>query len=67
MSWYAKPTGHQALIIDETTGDNIAVVYDPANADTLARAPALRALVELVAAGDTEYEEVRRLAIEALQ
>lgn len=65
--WYAKSTGLQAVVIDERTGDNIAVVYDPANADTLARAPALRAVLELLAAGNTEYDEARRLAIEALQ
>ena len=55
QSWYAKPSaGHeihnQALIIDEATGANIAVVYDSAHAPLLAAAPELLGEVALEAA-----------------
>jgi hypothetical protein len=38
QSWYAKDSGggHQGLIIDETTGETIAVSYRPENANLLA-------------------------------
>jgi len=35
---------HQGLIVDETTGENIAVAYDKANAPLIAAAPELLAL-----------------------
>ena len=38
--WYGKITGsNQGLIIDETTGENIAVAYDPINTTLIAMAP----------------------------
>ncbi len=41
-SWYVASTGnHQGLIIDEETGENIAVCYDKADAPLLAVAPEL--------------------------
>ena len=47
--WYTnpKPEAAQGLIYSETTGENIAVAYDPKNAHVIAAAPAL-----LVAASD---------------
>ena len=39
--YVAKTGNYQRLIIDENTGENIAVVYDAKNADVLAAAPDL--------------------------
>ena len=36
MTWYAKSTGEQGLVIDEETGRNVAVVYDKKDTKTLA-------------------------------
>ena len=34
MNWYSKElSSNQALVIDEDTGDNVAVVYDAKNAE----------------------------------
>lgn len=42
MNWYqSKTNSHQGLIVCETTGANIAVVYDKAHTPILAAAPAL--------------------------
>ena len=42
MNWYASPTGnHQGLVIDEATGDNIAITYKKENAPLVAAAPDL--------------------------
>jgi len=43
MKWYTKtkPDDLQGLIIDETTGANIAVTYDPKGAALIAAAPDL--------------------------
>jgi myo-inositol-hexaphosphate 3-phosphohydrolase len=42
IRWYVASTGnHQGLVIDETTGANIAVTYDKKNAQLIAAAPAL--------------------------
>lgn len=42
-SWYSKPTGcgGQGLVIDEATGNNIAVAYDETNGSLIAAAPDL--------------------------
>ena len=43
--WHVASMGnHQGLIVDETTGENIAVAYDKANAPLIATAPELLAL-----------------------
>jgi len=40
--WYEGNTGnHQGLVINEETGENIAVVYDKANTPLIASAPEL--------------------------
>jgi hypothetical protein len=40
--WYVASTGnHQGLVIEETTGANIAVTYDKENAPLVAAAPRL--------------------------
>jgi len=40
--WYVAKTGnHQRLIVDENTGESIAVVYEKENADVVAAAPDL--------------------------
>jgi len=59
ITWYEAKTGnHQGLIIDEKTGDNIAVTYDKENAAVIVRAVnAYAPLVELV-------NKYRREAIE---
>lgn len=41
--WYESSTGnHQGLVISETTGRNVAVTYDKADARMIAQAPAMR-------------------------
>lgn len=53
MKWYTKtkPEDTQGLICDEKTGRNVAVSYDPQDAQLIASAPALRdALTDLLAA-----------------
>ena len=43
-AWYVSKTGdHQGLVVSEATGENIAVVYDKANAKLIAAAPELLA------------------------
>jgi hypothetical protein len=46
-AWYVSTTGnHQGLIIDETTGANIAVSYDAKHAPLIAAAPDLLAVCQ---------------------
>lgn len=35
-TWYSKETKYQGLVIDEQTGANIAVTYDPKDAEKIA-------------------------------
>lgn len=45
-SWHESKTGnHQGLIIDDKTGDNIAVTYDKQHASLVAAAPELLHMV----------------------
>ena len=51
--WYAKITNRgsvheQGLVIDEKTGANIAVTYDPKDAPLVAAAPDLLAALEVI-------------------
>ena len=49
-SWHIGRTGnHQALVICEKTGKNIAVVYDKADAPLIAASPNLLAALERLA------------------
>ena len=51
MKWYHAKIGNihdQGLVIDEETGENIAVVYDKKNAPLLAAAPELLAGLKAV-------------------
>lgn len=52
--WYtnARPTDTQGLVYAESTGENIAVTYDPKNARLIAAAPDLLAALQAVA-GET--------------
>lgn len=50
--WYSKTTNvgspsEQGLVIDESTGRNVAVAYDPKDGPLLAAAPELLAALEL--------------------
>lgn len=48
-SWCtASTSNHQGFVIDENTGDNIAVVYDKANVPLIAVAPKLLAACKLL-------------------
>lgn len=74
MTWYVEKTGpYQNIIIDEETGDNIAVVYDAKNANILAAAPdllkALKACRAYMLGDATELDlvETDRLAEQAIQ
>lgn len=55
--WYSKNTSSgQALVIDEATGANIAVAYDPQHGALLAAAPELLALARhITAMADDSY------------
>jgi hypothetical protein len=48
MTWYnaTKKDSWQGLVYDETTGENIAVTYNPDNARLVAAAPDLLAALE---------------------
>jgi hypothetical protein len=49
-TWYESSTGnHQGLVVEETTGRNIAVTYDKADAALIAAAPDLLAALEAIA------------------
>lgn len=46
-TWYVANTPNgQGLVVDERTGANVAVVYDPTNAPIIAAAPALLAALQ---------------------
>ena len=50
--WYTKPIRHhtaftQGLIVDDKTGRNVAVSYDPNDAELIAAAPDLADAAEL--------------------
>lgn len=54
--WYRASNTIQGLVISEVTGANIAVTYDPNDADLIAAAPELLgALVELVQSAEYIY------------
>lgn len=55
-SWYEANMGndHQGLVISESDGANIAVVYDKKNAPLIAAAPELLAALKLVV--NSEYD-----------
>lgn len=58
--WYAKNNQFQGLIVCETTGENIAVTYNPKYSALVAAAPELlNALYGLLSLADNEnlYEE----------
>ena len=59
--WYEASTGnHQGLIIEEDTGENIAVSYDKADARLIAAAPdllaAAMAFVKSIDSHSQDYE-----------
>jgi len=56
-SWYSKPTGcgGQGLVIDEATGNNIAVAYDETNGSLIAAAPDMLATLRAIAADCEDY------------
>lgn len=46
-TWYVSSTGnHQGLIIDESTGENIAVTYDKKHAPLIAESPNMLKLLK---------------------
>lgn len=69
MTWYEAKTGnHQGLIVDEATGENIAVSYEKENARLIAAAPrmydALRLFVDwhdTLIKGNTKKISVQRM------
>jgi hypothetical protein len=49
-TWYEAKTGnHQGLVVEETTGRDVAVAYDKADAALIAAAPELLAALETIA------------------
>ena len=58
--WYEASTGNdQGLVVDENSGDNVAVVYDKANARLIAAAPkTLEALDKLADRADKVMADI---------
>jgi hypothetical protein len=67
-TWYvANMAGHQGLIIEEETGENIAVAYDKEDANIIAAAPEmLSALLECEVLVN-DYPQVKRMVKEAIK
>ena len=75
MNWYKAKNSNdtQGLVIDEKTGANIAVTYDPKHAELIAAAPeladalgAISDLADMVDATRTE-KKIARIARAALK
>lgn len=49
-NWYAAKAGNdsQGLVIEESTGRNVAVTYDKADAELVARSPAMQATLAAI-------------------
>lgn len=61
-AWYVSKTGdHQGLVVSEATGENIAVVYDKANAPLMAAAPDLLVAIRDIA-GLAQMQDVYDVA-----
>lgn len=57
-NWYAGGTGnHQGLVIEESTGRNVAVMYDSSDAPLAAAAPAMLRLLRAI----DESPEIRAI------
>jgi len=56
--WYEASMGndHQGLVVDEQTGENIAVIYDKANARLIAKAPKMLETLNEVIAKLADYQ-----------
>ncbi len=56
--WTTRNTGtHQGLVIEESTGRNVAITYDKADAALVAAAPAmLEALLEIIDFADARID-----------
>jgi hypothetical protein len=73
MKWYEAETGnHQGLIIDEETGENIAIAYDKANARLIASGPELlealktaQVRIFMLEGASDEYEKARAVIAQA--
>lgn len=70
MNWTGQITSSdQGLIIDDETGRNIAVAYDPKHTSLIAAAPELFALAQKIAHGEftpTEWVQEARAATDKL-
>jgi hypothetical protein len=67
VTWNARTTSSgQGLIIDEATGANIAVVYDPEDTAMLAAAPALFAALDRLQSTPND-PRAHRAAFDALR
>ena len=52
--WYESETGtHQGLIVNEETGENVAVSYDKDNARLIASAPEMLEVLEKILHADS--------------
>jgi hypothetical protein len=59
MTWYTANTGRgQGLVVDEETGENIAVVYDKKNEDLIAAAPELLKALEFISSIATSKDHL---------
>lgn len=72
MNWYRTTTGsHQGLIIDEDTGENIAVAYDEKHTQLTAAAPdlleALQAMFDEACTTDEFSLAIKEQAFDAIQ
>ena len=63
--WYRASNTIQGLVISEVTGANIAVTYDPNDADLIAAAPELLMFAEFVVSTLADYGEFADVVQEA--
>jgi len=67
-TWHAASTGnHQGLVIEETTGRNVAVTYDKADAPLIASAPAMAEELASLRAEKAALLETLRNAVACLK
>jgi hypothetical protein len=67
MNWTGQITSSdQGLIIDDETGRNIAVAYDPKHTSLIASTPDLLKALEIIAAGNTDPDRMVDIARAAI-
>lgn len=67
-AWYVSSTGnHQCLVIDESTGRNVAVIYDASDAHLIAATPKMINVLNTIARGNTDPDTMVQMAQDVLR